>query len=74
MLLGEDEAGQIDLEANADRFSGDEGAEVLRRMAQLTASAVAAPETPLALLPLLSAEEHLAEVEGWNRTSAPTAR
>ena len=54
------------------RVDGATAAALLTRLAGLLRALPGLPvHTPLGLLPLLSADERAAEVEEWNRTSAP---
>ena len=59
------------LEYDADLFEAATIERWAGYLPRLLAGLTDAPATPVSLLPLLSADERAAEVEEWNRTSAP---
>ncbi len=59
-------------EYNADLFDAATIERLARQLAMLLTAAVAAPETPLADLPLLSAAERR-QIEAWNRRAGEAA-
>jgi amino acid adenylation domain-containing protein len=61
------------LEYATDLFSGPAAARLLERLVRLLSAAVAAPEAPLAALPLLSAAERHQVCVEWNDSGAVEA-
>ncbi|WP_052000143.1 non-ribosomal peptide synthetase [Caenispirillum salinarum] len=62
------------LEYATDLFTAETAARLAFHVVTLLTAAVAAPDTPVARLPLMPDAERALVVEGWNQTAAPWPR
>jgi amino acid adenylation domain-containing protein len=68
----EDPAGLLlNLTCSADLFAADTGERLLAQLEMLAGEVASSPDTPVALLPMLPADERRLVVQEWNSTAAP---